>query len=173
MAAWAATSRPEVTSATIISPLFGVTLLPAWAVKPIVAWSRVLPDYYLWWDPGLKQGHKPADAYPRYSLRSISSFFDLGYDFSRQNGRGNKPLERAVLVTNAADLSVDGAVAKKVFRDRLASIATTTSTFEYPASERYAHDLIDPEGVNSAKLDAIYRKLMPLLGLPPETVRAN
>ena len=173
MAAWAATSRPEVTSATIISPLFGVTLMPAWAVKPIVAWSRVLPDYYLWWDPALKQGHKPADAYPRYSLRSISSFFDLGYDFSRQNGRGDTPLERAVLVTNAADRSVDSAVAKRVFRDRLGSIATTVKTFEYAESEGYAHDLIDPQGVNGPKTAAIYEKLMPLIGLAPDTTRTN
>ena len=104
LAALAASDRNEVASAVIISPLFGIDLLPSTVVRPIVGWSTALPDFYLWWDPRLKEGHIPRDAYPRYSLKSISAFFEVGFDLMRREPKRTSELERVVLITNAARL---------------------------------------------------------------------
>jgi carboxylesterase len=165
LAARAAHDRDEVKRAAIISPLFGVDLLPAAVTKPIVAWSRVLPDVYLWWDPAKREAHVPVDAYPRYSLKSISAFFEVGYDFMRREPTRRTRLERVVVVTNAADDSVDEELATSSITDELKPEADDFVTYEYPRRLGYAHDLVDPEGVNSAKIDAIYGELLPLLGL--------
>lgn len=169
LAALAAHDRDEVSAAVVMSPLFGVDLLPSLLVRPIVAWSHVLPDYYLWWDPLLKEKHVPADAYPRYSLKSISAFFEVGYDFLRREPDRGGTLERVVLVTNAADASVDEDLAKSALSKELKPIAGEYAQLEYPAAADYAHDLIDPDGMNAESIDDIYRTLYPYLGLtPPE-----
>ncbi|NTU72064.1 MAG: hypothetical protein HGB10_09640 [Coriobacteriia bacterium] len=164
LAAWSARQRNEVTGVVVMSPLFGIKILPGFLVKPIVAWSRVLPDFYQWWDPLLREKHLPADAYPRYSIKSIGSFFDVGYGLAQAAPR-QRPLERAVLITNAADMSIDARAAKRVFENQLQSIAATSTAFEFPAQDGYAHDLVDPEGLNEASIDAIYSQLYPLLGV--------
>jgi len=165
LAARTASDRNEVASAVIISPLFGVDLMPSTLVRPIVGWSNVLPDFYLWWDPRLKEDHVPPDAYPRYSLKSISAFFEVGFDLMRREPKRTSELERVVLITNAADSSVDEQAAKDIVKKELTPHATETLEYEFPKANGYAHDIIDPEGMNAKNVDAIYARLWPYLGL--------
>ncbi len=165
LAALVAQDRDEVSDAVIISPLFGVDLMPAVLTYPVVAWSRALPDFYFWWDPLKKQDHEPRDAYPRYSLKSISAFFEVAFDFMRRPPSRKSELERVVVVTNAADSSVDEALARESVARELGPLAREFDEYEYPKRLGYAHDLIDPDGVNAPKIEAIYAKLLPYLGL--------
>ena len=165
LAASVAHDRDEVTSAIIISPLFGVDILPGAVTHPIVAWSRALPDIYMWWDPTKRDNHEPPDAYPRYSLKSISAFFEVAYDFAgREPSRTDGP-DRVVLVTNAADRSIDEEAAREAIVRELEPISGSYEESEYPQELGYAHDLIDPDGLNGASIDEIYAELFPYLGL--------
>ncbi len=167
MAALAARDRNEVTTAVIMSPLFGVDLLPNAVVKPIAGWSSVLPDIYLWWDPRIKEGHKPPDAYPRYSLKSMSAFFELAFDVMDGKPERSTKLDRVAIITNAADDSVREELARQVVAKQLAPHAKVSQQFEFPRSAGYAHDLIDPDGLNRANIEKIYGALYPYLGLTP------
>jgi len=169
MAALAAHDREEVSTAVIMSPLFGVDMLPAFVVKPLVAWSRVLPDIFMWWDPRVKENHIPADAYPRYSLKSISAFFEVGFDFMRREPTRKSRLDRVVLITNAADDSIDEGLAKDAITKELKPIAGDYQEFEFPRANGYAHDLIDPNGLNAKSIDDIYGAIYPYLGLTPSS----
>jgi hypothetical protein len=42
----------------------------------------------------------------------------------------------------------------------------TYQQFEFPRNLGYAHDLIDPNGLNGKSIDAIYGALYPYLGIP-------
>jgi esterase/lipase len=165
LAALMAHDRDEVAEAVVISPLFGVDMLPGLVTRPIVAWSRVLPDFYFWWDPIKKADHVPADAYPNYSLKSISAFFEVAYDFMRREPSRSDGLDRVVIVTNGADRSVDESLARESIGQELRGIAGQYEEYEYPAELGYAHDLIDPQGSNATSIEAIYRTLYPYLGL--------
>jgi hypothetical protein len=131
-----------------------------------VAWSRALPDLYLWWDPTKKEDHIPADAYPRYSLKSISAFFEVAFDFMRRQPERKTRLERVIVITNAADDSVDERLARSSIADELESLSDEYVEYEFPEELGYAHDLIDPDGVNAENIEAIYAELLPRLELP-------
>ena len=165
LAATAASDRDEVASAVIMSPLFGIDLLPSWVVRPIVAWSTVLPDMYLWWDPALRENHLPPDAYPRYSLKSMSAFFQVGFDLERRAPRRTTKLDRAVLITNAADGSIDEQAARDLFEGEITPLASRSLQYEFPKAKRYAHDLVDPSGLNGKSINDIYATLWPYLGI--------
>lgn len=167
LAALAARDRQEVSKATIISPLFGVDFMPGFSVRPAVAWTRVLPDVYVWWDARVREKHVPTDGYPRYSLRSVGAFFEIAFDVVRGTPKRRGKLEQVVLVTNAADRTIDEARARQDVFQALGPLAARYETFEFPASAGYAHDLIDPDGLNADHIDAIYAALYPYLGLPP------
>jgi carboxylesterase len=166
LAALVAHDRNEVTSVVIMSPLFGVDLLPSTVVRPLVAWSHVLPDMYFWWDPTKREKHLPPDAYPRYSLKSISAFFEVGYDVMRREPSRTTKLDRVALITNAADKSIDEDIARQTITRELEPISAEYQEYEYPKKLGYAHDIVDPEGLNAKHIRAIYSALYPYLGLP-------
>lgn len=167
LAALAARDREEVSKAVIISPLFGVDFLPNSVVRLAVAWSHVLPDVYMWWDPGLKEKHLPSDAYPRYSLKSVGAFFEVAFDVTRGNPKRRGELDRVVLITNAADRTIDEAQARRAVSQAIEPLAADYEAFEFPRPAGHAHDLIDSSGLNAENIDAIYGKVYPYLGLPP------
>jgi hypothetical protein len=170
LAAWAGYNRDEVMVSTPISPLFEPAMLPGWVVRPITELTRVIPDIYIWWDPAKKADHIPKDAYPRYSLRSISAFLDVGFSIDGRDAQRETVMHEAVYVSNGADESVNEKVGERIFKEKVGAHADGFEFHEFPKSDGYAHDVIDPAGLNSAHIEEIYAVLFPWLGLePPES----
>jgi carboxylesterase len=165
LAIWAGYNRDEVTSAVPISPFMEPAGIPVFLVRPITEIVHVLPDIYMWWDPSVKENHVPPDAYPRFSLHSLSAFLDVGTSVVRESPDRTTTLARAVYISNGADDSVNEQYGDMVFERQVGPMADAVLFHEFAESHGYAHDLIDPKGLNAAHIEDIYAKLYVWLGL--------
>jgi hypothetical protein len=148
-----------------MAPLMVPKVLPEATVGPVARLGSVLPDFYLWWDGGLKeQLATPPYAYPRYSVHSLGAMLAVGRRAQGDIDR-TTDLERLVVVTNDNDGAVKNTAIDRLGR-RLADHATQDVTHVFAKDLGFKHDIVDPQGENAADLPTIYATLGPLLGLP-------
>ena len=164
---WAAHNRDEVSSSAPISPYIQPKILPVWIMRPITEITRVIPDIYIWWDPTLKEDHLPAEAYPRYSLKSMSAFLEIGFSIEDGEPQRTSEMDRIVFVSNAADPSINEAYGYGIFKTHLGPLAKEVEFREFDEALGYAHDLVDPRGLNAESIDDIYPELYEWLGITP------
>ncbi len=160
--AWAAQYRIDLDLAVLISPAFGLASIPTPLTYPAMRLFRLLPNFYKWWDPKLKEAIGPAYAYPRLATRALVNILYLAYAV-RVAARRDPPSARAILVvTNANDTDVNNALTAQVVRLWRAHGAKDLRTFEFDSSLGLGHDLIDPSQSNQ-RTDIVYPKLIELI----------
>ena len=169
MAVWAGYNRDEVTSAVPISPFIEPAGIPVALIRPVTEIVHALPDVYIWWDPSKKEEHLPPDAYPRFSLRSLTAFLDVGASVVRDDPQRDTTLAQAIYISNASDKSVNETYGDMVFEEHVGPMSDEVLYYEFDESLGYAHDLIDPTGLNADSIEAIYTQLFEWLGLPAPT----
>jgi len=144
-AAWAAQTRPEVDRAVLISPLFGLTLVPRPLLAPLRRFWLRTPNQFLWWDPRAREALPgPLHVYPRYSTRALAEALREAAAVERSI-RDRPPLARSVLVvTVPGDLAVDNATTARAVREWRRRAAGRVATYEFPRQWRLGHDIVDP-----------------------------
>lgn len=159
--AWVAQHRTDVDLAVLISPAFGVAQVPTNLTTAVVNVCLLLPDFYLWWDPDLKEEGGTPDAYAGFSTRGLAQIIRLG-EHVQSDARRAGPAARSILVvTNANDTAIDMPLVDQVvadWRNRGAAI----STYQFAADLRLDHDLIDPEQPKQ-RIDIVYPTLIKLV----------
>lgn len=162
LALWALAERSEVTSAVAVSPfLHPKSGMPIWAMKPLARYLAFGPDFYHWWDPVLKSSPeriaKDPNAYPRGSVRAMTSYLTLGRWLASRPPTARPPIGSLTLVVNEHDPSIDAsynvAFVRKLVPDSRLSIMTI------PDSAGLGHDLFDPEGETRLKIVQAYEYL--------------
>ncbi len=160
--AWSAQYRSDLDLAVLISPAFGLASIPTLLTYPAMRLFRLLPNFYKWWDPKLKEAIGPAYAYPRLATRALVNILYLAYAV-RVAARRDSPSARAILVvTNANDADVNNALTAQVVEFWRVHGAKDLRTFEFDASLGLGHDLIDPSQPNQ-RTDIVYPKLIELI----------
>jgi carboxylesterase len=161
VAAWASQHRRDIHLGVIISPGFGVTQIPTRLITPAVNLLTRLPDFYLWWDPTLRDASGLPHAYAGYSTRGIAQVMRLGLA-ARAEAERTPPAARSILViTNAGDRTVDNALVYQVtatWRKQGANLRT----YEFAADLRLEHDFIDP-GQPYQRVEVVYSVLVDLI----------
>jgi pimeloyl-ACP methyl ester carboxylesterase len=162
MAGWTAQERPEVERAVLIAPGFGLYPLPAILVRPATHLFLRMPNFFIWWDPKLKDKvPDPGYGYPRYATHALAQMLRLGAAV-RARARGNPPAARSiVLVTNANDLAVDNCTTCHLGATWQRH-GGQVQTYEFAADLMLPHDLIDPKAAGQ-KIDAVYPVLLELI----------
>jgi alpha-beta hydrolase superfamily lysophospholipase len=145
-AAWSAQERPEVERAVLISPLFGLALVPQPLLAPLRRFWLRTPNQFLWWDPRLREALPgPRHVYPRYSTRALAQALREAAAV-RQSIRDRPTLARSVLVvTVAGDLAVNNATTARVVREWRRRDGGRVAAYEFTREMRLGHDLVDPE----------------------------
>jgi carboxylesterase len=162
LAGWAASRRPEIRRALLVSPSFGLSAVPArWRRLYAAILSRGR-DKFQWWDPVLKeQKPGPAHAYLGYSTRGIGALLRIGL-LVEQAARRSAPAARSIcLVLNPHDQVVDNRVALALaglWRRHGAAVEVYT----FPAQEWLIHDLMDPLQPDE-QVDKVYPVLHKLM----------
>ncbi len=144
MALWIAQYRDDVNLAVSIAPSFD-PYTESKLYTPRFRLITTLPNFYHWWDEKNKDAPlDPIYAYPRWSSRSIYSFFQMGkqiYDLSQTTPpRANKTL----LFTNANDTAVHNEIANTVMNKWMTAGASNLYTYNFDIHYKLGHDLIDP-----------------------------
>ncbi len=171
MAAWAAATRPEVSRALLAAPLVAPKGFPMPAVRLCVKYPRIVPSYYMWWDPRVKDAMPDNSpyAYPGFPLPGVMPFLHLSESLFDGSVPVGHQLERVVLVTNPSDLAVrqDAAVA---FADRVFGAAADYLGHATIDPElHWTHDFVDPWSPAGGGTDQVVALLLAGLGVGEAT----
>ena len=105
--------------------------------------AAALPNFYMWWNSELKDRIGPAYGYPRFATHAYAALFQTGRQLV-DAARRNPPKARSIaVVTNAAEPRLDNRFTYRLI-DSWRKHQADVETFEFPASDRLPHDLIDP-----------------------------
>jgi alpha-beta hydrolase superfamily lysophospholipase len=129
--------------AVLIAPMFGLKPIPRWGLAGLTRMAEVLPNFYIWWDPQHKDKVGPEHGYPRFSTRAYAALFETGSALRRAARTTAPKAQQIDVITNAAEPRLDNRFTYQVV-EQWRRHGASVNTFEFPASDRLPHDLIDP-----------------------------
>lgn len=161
-----AAQRADLAHAVLISPVFGLRVVPDWMQGMVSNLGIRLPNQFWWWEPQMQeQAPGPSYAYPRFSTRALAEFLLLGQVVQQAAQAGAPPSAMITLVTNASDRSVSNTLAGSVLAV-WRSQGARTAAFEFPLEQNLPHDLIDPRHPQQ-QVQNVYPRLLELITADP------
>jgi len=163
MTAWAATHRADVDLAVIVAPALGLRAAPSAVTRMLVRLALWLPNVFLWWDPRYKANIPgPSYTYPRISTHALAETYRLGMAVQTESRRAKPAAQSVLVITNAADASVNNAAAARLVGCWRANGTQNLRTYEFAASLKLPHDIISPEK-REQRVDLVYPILIDLM----------
>jgi hypothetical protein len=140
MAAWIGQSA-RVDTAMAISPFFALPFFSQAVNRVATDMALALPNFWLWWDPSLKENTKPLHAYPRFPSHALASSMQFGDGLFRLAGHVPPLAQRCVLTVNDKDPAVNNAVSAALWTE-WSRHAEMVQTYTFTNLER-RHDIIE------------------------------
>lgn len=163
LSAYFAQYRSDVHVAAPIAPDFSVLQLPYGATKMLARLIRLVPNMFLWWDPRVRDGQRPATAYPWFSTHALMQTLRIAdnvYDAARTDAA---LAQQIPTIVNRADPAVNNEATQAVvdaWRARRNDGVSYVELRSLPEN----HDIIDPANPLE-KVDIVYPKLIEILGI--------
>ena len=155
--------RADIATSVPIAPDFGLLRFGRGLTDVLSAIVLRLPNFFLWWDPRLKEAQRPATAYPRFSTHALMQTLRIGNAVYRAAKTTAPAAGRISTVVNVRDPAVNNAATEQVVerwkRRRSAGIDYIELT-NLPEN----HDIIDPDNPQ-ARIGLVYKKLIDVLAL--------
>ena len=132
-----------VERAVLIAPMLGLKPIPGPVMNAMSRLAARAPNFYVWWNRELKDRLGPPYGYPRFATHAYAALFETGRRLVDAARRAAPRAHAITVVTNAAEPRLDNRFTYRLvdsWRDHGANV----ETFEFPASDRLPHDLIDP-----------------------------
>ena len=159
--AWAAQVRSDLDTAVIISPAFGFKEIPTLLTAALMNVFVFLPDEFTWWNLEKKDALlPPVYAYPRYSRHALVQTLRLGFATIAAARRTRPAARKLCVVLNENDKSVNNDLTKNVI-EIWQSHHANLGLFEFEASLKLGHDLIDPTQPDQ-QIELVYPHLIEL-----------
>ena len=147
-------SRGDIQRAVLIAPMLGLKPLPGPALTAISAAAKALPNFYMWWSNELKDSLAPPYGYPRFATHAYAALFDCGRQLVR-SAREEPPRAKSIaVITNAGEPRLDNRFTYRLV-ESWRRHGADVETFEFPASDKLTHDLVDP-GNSAQRTDYVY-----------------
>ena len=166
---WIAQNRPEVRRAVLVAPAFGLAEFGIWSNAFLLRLALLLPNMSIWKDPILRaRGPSRPHSYKRQSSHGTGEFLRLGLAVRRQARKERPAAGSIVIVTNAADDSVDSHVTFETAeiweRD-----GADLLRYQFDKDANLPHEMIDPTEPGAIP-SLVYPTLTALAetGRPPE-----
>ncbi len=138
-----AQNREDVSRAVLIAPMLGLRPIPGPALNALTQVAKRMPNFYVWWNRRERDRIGPTYGYPRFSTHAYAALFETGRLLVAA-ARKSAPRSRSIaVVTNAAEPRLDNRFTYRLVESWRAHGASV-ETYEFPASDRLPHDLIDP-----------------------------
>ncbi len=138
-----AQTRGDVERAVLIAPMLGLKPIPGPALTALSRLASLMPNFYMWWSREVKEKLGPPYGYPRFSTHAYAALFETGR-LLVEAARSDAPKAGSIaVVTNAAEPRLDNRFTYKLV-DAWRRHGANIETYEFPASDRLPHDLIDP-----------------------------
>ncbi|MDQ6933673.1 MAG: hypothetical protein M3160_10955 [Candidatus Eremiobacteraeota bacterium] len=160
LCAYFAQYRSDVAHSIPIAPVFAIPHFAHNIGESIEKLFLFLPNFFIWWNPRIKQGQLPLHGYPRFPTHALMQCLRIGDDVYKQ-ARTMAPKAGAItMVTNTRDPAVDNRVTRDVVAFWQRCGAKNVSIFAF-ADLPENHDIIDPTNPD-ARIDVVYPKLIEL-----------
>jgi pimeloyl-ACP methyl ester carboxylesterase len=149
-----AQEREGIDRAVLIAPMLGLKPIPGPVLGAMSFAAQRLPNFYMWWNNDLKARLGPPYGYPRFPTHAYAALFECGRDLV-WSARRTAPKARSIaVVTNAGEPRLNNRFTYSLV-DSWKRHGANVETFEFPASDRLTHDLIDP-GNAAQRIDYVY-----------------
>ena len=144
----------DIQRVVLIAPMLGLKPLPGPALTAISAAAKALPNFYMWWSNELKDSLGPPYGYPRFATHAYAALFDCGRQLVR-SAREEPPRAKSIaVITNAGEPRLDNRFTYRLV-ESWRRHGADVETFEFPASDKLTHDLVDP-GNSAQRTDYVY-----------------
>lgn len=158
LCAYFAQYRRDVAHCVPINPVFSMLSLSRGVNDLVEKVLLLLPNFYFWWNPRIKEAQLPLHGYPRVPTHALMQCLRIGDDIYNR-AQADPPLCGAVtFVTNRLDPAVNNNVTYAIFRFWQRQAAERVRIFEFDDLPKN-HDIIDPTDA-LAQVDTVYPKLV-------------
>lgn len=159
---WVAQHTADADRVVLMAPFIAPAGVPAVAVTPMAKILLGLPNFFVWWNPRLKQDLPGPDyAYPRFPTRVIGETMRLGAVILQDSARTAPQSPSILVVTSASDVAVNNSLTERLVEQWRAH-GGKVEAYQFPAEEKITHDFIDPYQPD-ARIDLVYPRLIGLL----------
>jgi alpha-beta hydrolase superfamily lysophospholipase len=166
IAAWIAQFRADVAKAVVIAPALNVAHVPVQLNGGLIALMNTLPDRYMK-RSAAAMALTPPYVYYGQSSHAIGQLMRLGA-YAVRAARTTAPAAQSILVvTSGFDTVVDNKAIQQLVGLWRSHSARNLATYEFDASLRIVHDMIDPVR-GDQQVDVVYPILLDLI-LPAAT----
>ena len=162
-ASYLAQYRGDVSVSIPIAPDFGVLQFSHVFVRMLASVLRVLPNFFLWWDPRMREKQVPLTAYPRFATKALLASLQIAQEIYAAAHHVAPKSPRISTVVNVRDPAVSNAVAKEVVEAWKSHRLSGVEYIELTGLPEN-HDIIDPQNP-LARTDIVYPKLIDILNL--------
>ncbi|MGC1380360.1 MAG: alpha/beta fold hydrolase [Candidatus Baltobacteraceae bacterium] len=153
----------EIALAVPVAPEYALLRLPYGVSHAIACAMLWLPNFFMWWDPRIREAQRPLTAYPRFSTHALMQTLRIGDDVYRAAPRSAPLAQRIVTVVNRADPAVNNEASQRVSSGWAQHGADGIEYVELTDLPKN-HDIIDPDNP-LARTDLVYPKLLDALGV--------
>lgn len=155
--------RADVATSVPVAPDFGLLRFSRGLTDALCHIALWLPNFFLWWDPRVKEAQQPATAYPRFSTHALMQTIRIGDAVYAAAKKTPAAAGRISTVVNVRDPAVNNAATKQVV-DRWQRLRTGGIDYIELTNMPENHDIIDP-GNPQARIGLVYPKLIDILNL--------
>jgi pimeloyl-ACP methyl ester carboxylesterase len=149
-----------VEHAVAIAPFLMVPVLPRPPGMLLMHVLHALPDFFVWWDPRLRERIQPPYAYPGFHTHCLSECVFAGASIFAGAASAAPAAPRCTIVVNAHDPAVNNALASQL----AARWKTHGASYQLEVWDDLGkvHDVIDPTTYTNAER-LVYPRLITLL----------
>jgi esterase/lipase len=154
--AWIAQNRPDVSTALLVSPLFGVSGLPVFLDNLLMNLAARVPNINL-----VDPTETPRDhVYRGESTRGVAAFLGVAHRALAQARQTPAAVQNIIILTTASDTNVNNHYTETVAA-QWQELGATLTEYEFPPELNIPHDSIDVSATGSTAI--VYPKILDLL----------
>nr|WP_300151069.1 alpha/beta fold hydrolase [Propionicimonas sp.] len=170
LAGWAAACRLEVSRLVLGAPLVAPKGAPMPLVRALVRFRRIVPRFYYWWDPRVKEnlGHSPY-AYPGFPVPGLMPFLHLSESLFDRSVEAGHQLERVVLVSNPGDFAIRRDAARSFASGVFGARTDYLGEAGIDGELKWMHDFVDPWSPGSGTTEQVVAILLAGFGVGEPT----
>jgi pimeloyl-ACP methyl ester carboxylesterase len=142
-----AQTHDHVDRAVLIAPMFGLRWIPGVLQPGLGRLAYAVPNFYIWWDPRVRDRLPPDYGYPRFSTHAYASLFKIAAGIAALARTSPAKAKEIAVLTNANEPGLENRFTYRLV-EAWRSHGASVSTHEFSIDARLPHDLIDPSHPN-------------------------
>jgi len=144
--------------------MLGISFVPILFTRAISSALQFMPDFYVWWDPRVKEKiiHSNYYGYPGFPIHALSELWKIGISIRQQAEKHPSAVKEIIMIMNDHEPAVNNAENKKLLADWRANGNLELDEFHFDAKLKLPHDIITPS-TPGLDIDIVYDALIRII----------